>query len=248
MNSTNPLFTRKSILFFVFIFIVNIVSANSKSFINNSKPIAIPKAKLFSYNVNIGLNYTTLTRYYDTYGIVNIRDYINSVRAAHTLHAEALVYFKDRIGLGIGYEYYSKKGYDGVVDIGTNIFPNYSVYRHDVIMHNISPTIYVKTPIIQHIYSIVLSAGIDYTSYINPYTFNRINYEIAGKNYGYQCGISNEFYLTNYLKLGLNLKYRNVLIDNIVTSDGFTEEKVSLIGNDRINLNRISVGISLGVQ
>ena len=248
MNSTKALFTRKSILLFVFIFIVNIVSANSKYVIDNSKPITIPKAKMFSYNVNIGLNYTTLTRYYDTYGIVNIRDYINSVRAAHTLQAEALVYFKDRIGLGIGYEYYSKKGYDGVVDVGTNVFPNYSIYRHDVLIHNISPSVYVKTPIIQYIYSIVLSAGIDFTSYRNPYSFNRFTYEIAGKNYGYQCGISNEFYINNHLKLGLNLKYRNVLIDDIVSTDGVNEQKTSLIGNDRINLNRLSVGISLGVK
>jgi hypothetical protein len=246
MNSTKAIYKRISILFFAFILNLNVVSANKNS--NQSRIAINPKTKPLSYNVNIGLNYTTLTRYYDTYDIVNIRDYINSVRAAHTLYVEALVYYKNRIGIGIGYDYYSKKGYEVVVDIGTTVFPNYSTYRHDIIMHTISPTLYVKTPIIKKVYSIILSGGIDVTNYINPYFFNRSNYEISGKNYGYQCGISNEFDVNNYLKLGLNLKYRNVLIDDIISIDGSTKEKISLIGNDKINLNRISVGVFLGIK
>jgi hypothetical protein len=221
----------------LFLFILMVVYSNS-----------VNAQRILSSNFNIGVNYTSMPRYFEKYPVESIRNEIKNVRSAHTLSLEGIVFYKNRIGIGLGYEYFAKNSNTSIVDIGSITSPNYASYSHDVYFHSFSPSIYYKTPVVRNVYSIIAFGGLDYTKYRNPYMTNGLLYEVSGNNLGFQCGIKNEFNLSNHFNAGIGIKYRNNLVDKITFENGISKKEYELLGDQKINISSISIGFYLGIK
>jgi hypothetical protein len=222
------------------------VLSNSSQYAKEKRGIL--EGRLFNYSVNIGLNYNQLTKYYENYTLESLANYVANANAAHSFQSEAFVFLKNKIGIGLGYEYYSKSLEYGIVDLGNQVFPNYVNYKHDVSFHTFTSTLVIKTPVIKNKYFLNVFGGIDFTNYVNPYKINSNNLELNGKNTGFHIGLANEISISRTLNAGLKIKYHQLSIEKVKLVEGSTETEYKLVGNDKINLNRISVGVYLGLK
>lgn len=213
----------------------------------NNKNLKLLNRKNFSFNYNIGLHRVYLIDYYDNYRINTIANHIKNNRDGLSFHTEIQSFYKQRVGLSLSYEYFGNKGESAIVDIGLPNLPVYADYTHSTYIHSFSPSLLFKSPFFYNS-DLILKTGIDYNFYKNPVVVDTEEFEVNAKNTGFNIGLSNVFKLNENLRLGLNFTYRLGIINTIEITNSTSKQSLDLSGNDKININRICLGLSLGIQ
>ncbi len=227
-------------LFFIYMLMVALPNLVSAQVIKNTK--------YFNYQLNFGVNHTNLINYYENFELTSLEEYMRGNRDGLGFQSEIQMYYLNRIGLGLRYDYFANTGNKGIIDLGEPNNPIYANYKHSVFLHTISPSLLIKTPVIKNNMDLVFSAGIDFIDYRSPYSVDTDQFEITADNVGYHIGLSTEFALNNYFNLGINAIYRNAVLDEIKLNSNGNSSTLNLSGNDRLNLNRISLGVTLGLK
>lgn len=214
---------------------------------NHSSAQVIKNTKYFNYHLNIGVNHTNLLNYYENFELTSLENYMDGNSDGLSFQTEAQVFYLNRVGLGLRYDYFANAGNKGIIDLGEPNNPIYANYKHSVFLHTVSPGLLLKTPV-SNTMDLVFRAGLDFNNYRSPYSVDTDQFEITANTMGYNVGVSTVFAISNYFDLGINAVYRNALIDKIKISSNGNPSDVDLSGNDRLNLNRISIGVTLGMK
>lgn len=240
-------FVQKYVMFLIFILITLTKQSYSQKSVNENGNSLTGKEKKLSFSYVVGLNYSFLLNYYDDYRIKSISNHVKNQRDVHTFHTEIQAYYLKRFGLALRYDYLGKKGESAIIDIGLPNLPIYANYNHSIYIHSIAPSLLFKTPFYNKS-DLVLRAGLDYNLYKNPIVVDTEEFEASAKNTGIHMGISNVYKLNENFSLGINLMYRIGIINSIEITNNDGKQSVDLSGNDKININRITAGLSLGIH
>lgn len=208
----------------------------------------IKNTKFFNYQLNLGVSHTNWLNYYENFELTSLENYMEGNSDGLSFNAEAQAFYLNRIGVGLRYDYFANAGNKGIIDLGEPNNPIYANYKHSVFLHTVSPSLLLKTPMIKNNMDLVFRAGLDFNEYRSPYSVDTDQFEITANNLGYHLGLSTEFTINNYFNLGVNAIYRMAILDDIDLVYNDQPSSLNLSGNDRLNLNRISVGVSLGLK
>lgn len=208
----------------------------------------LKKTKYFNYQLNVGINHTNLLNYYENFELSSIEEYMKSNRDGLSFHSEAQLFYLNRIGLGLRYDYFANTGNKGIINLAEPNNPIYANYKHSIFLHTISPSLLVKTPIIDDKLDILFRIGLDINDYRSPYTVDTDEFEMLANQNGYHVGLSTILEISKHFELGINTLYRAALLNNAELYKNGQVSTIDLSGNDRINLNRISIGVSLGMK
>ncbi len=215
---------------------------------NYSSAQVIKNTKYFNYHFNLGVNHTNLLNYYENFELSSIENYIHGNRDGLGFQTEAQVFYLNRVGIALRYDYFANTGNKGIIDLGEPNNPVYANYKHSVFLHTVSPSLLFITAVVNNRMDLVFRAGLDFNDYRSPYSVDTDEFEIIANNMGYNIGLSTIFTINNYFDMGVNFMYRTALIDKIDISKNGESSNMDLTGNDKINLNRIQIGITLGMK
>lgn len=208
----------------------------------------LKKTKYFNYHLNVGINHTNLMNYYENFELRSLEEYMKSNRDGLSFHSEVQLFYLNRIGLGLRYDYFANTGNKGIIDLAEPNNPIYANYKHSIFLHTISPSILLKTPIINDKLDVLFRVGIDINDYRSPYTVDTDEFEMLANKNGYHLGLCGILGISKHFELGINALYRAVLLDKADLYKNGEVSNIDLNGNNRLNLNRVSIGVSLGMK
>lgn len=194
---------------------------------------------------NFGLS---LTSFFDLIQNDNpdFESYYKDLSNGYNLHAEIQQSLKKRIGLSLRYDFFKS---DAVKNnyLYISQFQKYYVDIEDeIVIHTLSPGLYYNYPVVDNIMNIKLFASYDHNFFDNSSKINNDTYDLFGNKSGFSCGMGYEYLINEDVGVSFQLRYRASKLNKVtnVNSTG-SSSTYELYGFDKININRISVGLNI---
>jgi len=213
---------------------------------NPRQAIAVKTPNETSFN--FGLGYTNLFKLFDV-DDPDFVDYYKDLSNAVSFHAEIQTSLKNKFGLSLRYDYYKstaeKNNYPFVYQSQTYYFD----LKDEVSIHTFSPGLYYKYPIKNNKENIKLFTSYDYNFFDNSSEINTTSYDLYGSKSGFSLGLGYEYFILKDIGLSLQLKYRACKLNKVTSVvGGGSGTEFELFGFDRININRLTIGLNVSLK
>lgn len=158
------------------------------------------------------------------------------------------IWLSKKIGIGLKYEYYKSTAQDDNFPLYYGSFPVYYRLNEEITIHTLSPKLNFRTPIQKDKSYLVFSAMYNYNFYNDILLFTDKNYpsqitaELSTKKSGFGFSAGFEYHTLENIKIGFITGYSFCLLDEIYLN----ATQIQLTAANKINLNRINLGLFIG--
>lgn len=207
-----------------------------------------PKKPLKETSFNAGIGYTMLFKTFDVDDDPDFKEFYRDLSNAISFHAEIQHSFNEKIGLSIRYDYFKssaeKNDYKYVYQFQTYIMD----IQEEVSLHTLSPGLYYKIPLIDDM-NIKLFGAYDHNFYDDAAKINNTTFDVFGNKSGLALGIGYENIINKNIGLSFQIKYRASKLNKITSVNGSgSGTDIELYGLDRININRLTLGLNISLK
>lgn len=164
----------------------------------------------------------------------------------YSLHAEIQQSLKKRIGLSLRYDFFEsnaeKNNYEFVYQNQTYLFD----LKDEISIHTLSPGLYYNFPVVDNLMNIKVFASYDHNFFDYSSKINNETSDLFGNKSGFSCGMGYEYLINEDVGVSFQLRYRASKLNKVtnVNSTG-SSSTYELYGFDKININRISIGLNI---
>lgn len=207
-----------------------------------------PKKPIKETSFNAGIGYTMLFKTFDVDDDPDFKEFYRDLSNAISFHAEIQHSFNEKIGLSIRYDYFKssaeKNDYKFVYQFQTYIMD----FQEEVSIHTLSPGLYYKIPLIDDM-NIKLFGAYDHNFYDDAAKINNTTFDVFGNKSGLALGIGYENIINKNIGLSFQIKYRASKLNKITSVNGSgSGTEIELYGLDRININRLTLGLNISLK
>ena len=226
----------------------SILKVETNYFVNDINNLnSTSKKPLKETTFNVGIGYTMLFNLYDD-DDPDFKDFYRDLSNAVSLHAEVQHSFNEKIGLSLRYDYFKsnavKNDYQFVYQFQTYIID----IKEEVSIHTLSPGLYYKIPVIENM-NIKLFGSYDHNFFDDASKLNNSTFDVFGNKSGFSCGLGYENIIHNNIGLSFQVKYRACKLNKVTSvNSGGSGADMELFGFDRININRLTIGLNVSLK
>lgn len=225
----------------------SILKVQYNFYTSNNKIVPAPKKYINETSFNAGIGYTMLFKLFDVDDIY-FKDYYNDLSNGINLHAEIQRSFNPKLGLSLRYDYFkssAEKNNYTFVSQSQNITAD---IHEEVTIHTLSPGLYYKIPLVEDM-KIKLFGSYDHNFYDDAVKINSTTLDVFGNKSGLSLGIAYEKAINKNIDVSLQIKYRASKLNKITYVNGSgNKTEIELYGFDRLNINRLTLGLNISLK
>ncbi len=209
---------------------------------------SIPKKPVKETSFNAGIGYTMLFKTFDADDDPDFKEFYRDLSNAISFHAEIQHSFNEKIGLSIRYDYFKSSAEMNDYKYVYQFQTYYMDILEEVSIHTLSPGLYYKIPLIDDM-NIKLFGAYDHNFYDDAVKINSTTFDVFGNKSGLALGIGYENIISKNIGLSFQIKYRASKLNKVTSVNGSgSGTDIELYGLDRININRLTLGLNISLR